>query len=58
MRSSKCWRRRGFEMSAPRLSVIIPVYNEQETLPTLFARLLPSAGTRWGCPMSAIRQRR
>ena len=29
-------------MSAPRLSVIIPVYNEQETLPTLFARLYPA----------------
>ena len=29
-------------MSVPRLSVIIPVYNEQETLPTLFARLYPA----------------
>lgn len=29
-------------MSAPRLSVIIPVYNEQETLPALFARLYPA----------------
>lgn len=29
-------------MSAPRLSVIIPVYNEQETLPTLFVRLYPA----------------
>lgn len=29
-------------MNAPRLSVIIPVYNEQETLPALFARLYPA----------------
>ena len=29
-------------MSDPQLSVIIPVYNEQETLPALFARLYPA----------------
>ena len=29
-------------MSNPQLSVIIPVYNEQETLPALFARLYPA----------------
>ena len=29
-------------MSDPHLSVIIPVYNEQETLPALFARLYPA----------------
>ena len=29
-------------MNDPQLSVIIPVYNEQETLPTLFARLYPA----------------
>ena len=29
-------------MSVPLLSVIIPVYNEQETLPALFARLYPA----------------
>jgi undecaprenyl-phosphate 4-deoxy-4-formamido-L-arabinose transferase len=29
-------------MSIPQLSVIIPVYNEQETLPALFARLYPA----------------
>ncbi|MCB1920748.1 MAG: glycosyltransferase [Candidatus Competibacteraceae bacterium] len=29
-------------MNAPQLSVIIPVYNEQETLPALFARLYPA----------------
>lgn len=29
-------------MSHPQLSVIIPVYNEQEMLPALFARLYPS----------------
>ncbi|MDS4030959.1 MAG: glycosyltransferase [Candidatus Contendobacter sp.] len=28
-------------MNDPQLSVIIPVYNEQETLPALFARLYP-----------------
>lgn len=29
-------------MNGPQLSVIIPVYNEQETLPALFARLYPA----------------
>ena len=29
-------------MSAPNLSVIIPVYNEEQTLPLLFARLYPA----------------
>jgi undecaprenyl-phosphate 4-deoxy-4-formamido-L-arabinose transferase len=29
-------------MSAPKLSVVIPVYNEEAVLPTLFARLYPS----------------
>ena len=29
-------------MNDPQLSVIIPVYNEQETLPALFARLYPA----------------
>lgn len=29
-------------MNTPQLSVIIPVYNEQETLPALFARLYPA----------------
>lgn len=28
--------------SAPQLSVVIPVYNEQEVLPSLFARLYPA----------------
>ncbi len=29
-------------MAAPDLSVIIPVYNEEAVLPTLFARLYPA----------------
>jgi undecaprenyl-phosphate 4-deoxy-4-formamido-L-arabinose transferase len=29
-------------MTAPQLSVIIPVYNEEQTLPLLFARLYPA----------------
>lgn len=29
-------------MSGPRVSVVIPVYNEQEVLPALFARLYPA----------------
>jgi undecaprenyl-phosphate 4-deoxy-4-formamido-L-arabinose transferase len=29
-------------MSTPKLSVVIPVYNEEAVLPTLFARLYPS----------------
>ena len=29
-------------MEAPRLSVVIPVYNEEEVLPALFARLYPA----------------
>ena len=29
-------------MNPPILSVIVPVYNEQDTLPTLFARLYPA----------------
>src|SRR5215831_7058725 len=29
-------------MSAPRLSVVIPVYNEEAVLPALFARLYPA----------------
>src|SRR5258708_28284020 len=29
-------------MAAPEISVIIPVYNEEEVLPTLFARLYPA----------------
>ena len=29
-------------MSAPRLSVVIPVYNEEQVLPALFARLYPA----------------
>jgi undecaprenyl-phosphate 4-deoxy-4-formamido-L-arabinose transferase len=29
-------------MNDPQLSIIIPVYNEQETLPALFARLYPA----------------
>jgi undecaprenyl-phosphate 4-deoxy-4-formamido-L-arabinose transferase len=29
-------------MSAPRVSVVIPVYNEEEVLPALFARLYPA----------------
>ena len=29
-------------MTAPTLSVIIPVYNEEQTLPLLFARLYPA----------------
>ncbi len=29
-------------MNDPQLSVIVPVYNEQETLPALFARLYPA----------------
>ena len=29
-------------MTAPILSVVIPVYNEEETLPLLFARLYPA----------------
>jgi undecaprenyl-phosphate 4-deoxy-4-formamido-L-arabinose transferase len=29
-------------MTAPRVSVVIPVYNEQESLPALFARLYPA----------------
>ena len=29
-------------MTAPTLSVVIPVYNEEETLPLLFARLYPA----------------
>src|SRR5204862_4787656 len=29
-------------MAAPKLSVVIPVYNEEEVLPALFARLYPA----------------
>ena len=29
-------------MSAPQLSVVIPVYNEEATLPALFSRLYPA----------------
>lgn len=29
-------------MTAPKISVVIPVYNEEESLPTLFARLYPA----------------
>ena len=29
-------------MSVPRVSVVIPVYNEEQTLPLLFARLYPA----------------
>ena len=29
-------------MSAPQLSVVIPVYNEEAGLPALFARLYPA----------------
>ena len=29
-------------MSTPKLSIVIPVYNEEETLPALFARLYPA----------------
>ena len=29
-------------MTAPILSVIIPVYNEEQTLPLLFGRLYPA----------------
>jgi undecaprenyl-phosphate 4-deoxy-4-formamido-L-arabinose transferase len=29
-------------MNAPRVSVVVPVYNEQEVLPALFARLYPA----------------
>jgi undecaprenyl-phosphate 4-deoxy-4-formamido-L-arabinose transferase len=29
-------------MSVPRLSVVIPVYDEEEVLPALFARLYPA----------------
>src|SRR5450432_1932593 len=29
-------------MSAPQVSVVIPVYNEEQTLPLLFARLYPA----------------
>ena len=29
-------------MRNPKLSVVIPVYNEESVLPTLFARLYPS----------------
>ena len=29
-------------MTAPLVSVIVPVYNEEQTLPLLFARLYPA----------------
>ena len=29
-------------MATPNLSVVIPVYNEEASLPTLFARLYPA----------------
>ena len=29
-------------MSAPRVSIVIPVYNEEQVLPALFARLVPA----------------
>ena len=29
-------------MTAPKLSVVIPVYNEEAVLPTLFGRLYPA----------------
>ena len=29
-------------MSQPTLSIVIPVYNEEEGLPALFARLYPA----------------
>jgi undecaprenyl-phosphate 4-deoxy-4-formamido-L-arabinose transferase len=30
------------DMPTPKLSVVIPVYNEEAVLPTLFARLYPA----------------
>jgi len=32
----------GAEVSAPQVSVIIPVYNEEQVLAQLFARLYPA----------------
>jgi undecaprenyl-phosphate 4-deoxy-4-formamido-L-arabinose transferase len=32
-------------MQPPELSIIIPVYNEQEVLPLLFTRLYPALDT-------------
>src|SRR5438045_8278787 len=32
----------GDPMTTPNLSVVIPVYNEEESLPALFARLYPA----------------
>ena len=44
--------------SAPKLSVVIPVYNEEQVLPTLFARLYPALDAL-GDPLRVrVRQRR
>jgi len=32
-------------MAAPKLSIVIPVYNEEAVLPALFARLYPALGS-------------
>jgi undecaprenyl-phosphate 4-deoxy-4-formamido-L-arabinose transferase len=40
-------------MDAPRLSVVIPVYNEEAVLPALFARLYPALDAL-GCPYEVV----
>lgn len=40
-------------MSAPRVSVVVPVYNEAEVLPALFARLYPALDAL-GCAFELI----
>ena len=40
-------------MGAPRLSVVIPVYNEEEVLPALFARLYPALDAL-GCTYEVV----
>ncbi|MDH5265240.1 MAG: glycosyltransferase [Betaproteobacteria bacterium] len=40
-------------MAAPRLSVVIPVYNEEAVLPALFGRLYPALDAL-GCPYEIV----
>src|SRR5213083_1238644 len=40
-------------MAAPRVSVVIPVYNEEEVLPALFARLYPALDAL-GCTYEVV----
>ncbi len=48
---------RTMPQSAPELSVVIPVYNEEEVLPALFARLYPALDALGAQLRDRVRQR-